>query len=40
MTGRPDPVAYLGEVARSLQGRDYKKPIEWRTTRPRPEEKA
>ena len=24
MTGRPDPVAYLGEVARSPQGRDYK----------------
>ncbi|HEX4700461.1 MAG TPA: methyltransferase domain-containing protein [Actinomycetes bacterium] len=24
MTGRPDPVAYLGEVARSAQGRDYK----------------
>src|SRR4051812_25976307 len=24
MTGRPDPVAYLGEVARSRQGRDYK----------------
>ena len=28
-------------VQRILQGRDYKKPIEWRTTRPRPEgEKA
>jgi D-alanyl-lipoteichoic acid acyltransferase DltB (MBOAT superfamily) len=24
VTGRPDPVAYLGEVARSPQGRDYK----------------
>jgi ubiquinone/menaquinone biosynthesis C-methylase UbiE len=24
VTGRPDPVAYLGEVARSTQGRDYK----------------
>ncbi len=36
----PDQVHTPGIfVHRILQGRDYKKPIEWRTTRPRPDSK-